>query len=95
MADTATAPLESLETLFKETMSLYWTYMDALEAAISRTPESDTATLQEIADHIKEVKSAMEHDINLFDKTISEDSESLSHISEASQVEAIHNMLKQ
>lgn len=89
-----TKTAKNAEELFKLIMNMYWTYLNALETFAERIPETETAVLSELVDHMKEVQAALEHDISIFQKAISSDIEDLHKVSDQLKINTIYQKLK-
>jgi len=85
---------KAIQELFEEVMKLYWTYLNSLEMYVKRIPDSEIGLIEEANAHIGEVLSAMEHDIDIFDKAVSDDLEATRKIKEELQIDDIYNKLK-
>jgi hypothetical protein len=90
-----TTKAKNAEELFTLIMNLYWTYLNALEAFAERIPETETAVLNELLDHMEEVQGALEHDISVFQKAIDSDSEDLQNITDQLKIDIIQKKLKE
>ncbi|MBU0727412.1 hypothetical protein KKA95_01885 [Patescibacteria group bacterium] len=88
------ATAKAVQELFEEVMKLYWTYLNSLEMYVKRIPDSEIGLIEEANTHIGEVLSAMEHDIDIFDKAVSDDLEATRKIKEELQIDDIYNKLK-
>ena len=86
--------VQSVEILYKDVMGLYWAYFNFLEALVKRTPDAEVETLREINEHIKEVQSAMEHDMGAFEKAVDSDMEDVNKFKDNLKIQDIYNKLK-
>ena len=92
---TVTQTLESVENMFKDVMGLYWTYLDTLNAYMEQIPETDIKTMQKLKEHTQDVLEAINHDIDVFSKVISEDVENIHGIQDKLKINDIYKFLKQ
>ncbi len=86
--------VQSVENLYKDVMGLYWAYINFLEALAKRTPDEEVDTLMEIHEHIKEIQSAMQHDMGVFEKAMDSDMEEGSKVQEDLKIQDIYKKLK-
>jgi hypothetical protein len=91
---TITKTTKDVEELFKLIMKLYWTYLDALECYIRQIPDTETAVLNDLIEHMEEVQGALEHDISIFQKAINNDTEDLHKIHDQLKIDTIYKKLK-
>jgi len=90
-----TTTAKNVEELFKIVMKLYWDYLGALERLIRQIPDTETDFLNELAEHMREVQKALEHDISIFQNAISSDIEDLHKVADRLKIDTIYKQLKQ
>lgn len=83
-----------LNVLYKATMELYESYFTALEAALEKTPDSNTERLKELNALVQEANQALQDDLAVFEKAITADSESLMKMQDELKIQSIYNKLK-
>lgn len=83
-----------MEVLYKATIELYQSYFEALEAAINKTPASDTEKLAELHVLAEEGKQALEDDMALFEKTLSMDAEAINSMQDELKIQSIYKKLQ-
>lgn len=86
--------LWDMEVLYKTTMELYENYFRMLEAAIEKTPESETNKLSELHALAEEAQEALQADIAVFDKTLSMDTESIASMQDELKIADIYKKLQ-
>ncbi|RLB93001.1 MAG: hypothetical protein DRH76_10690 [Deltaproteobacteria bacterium] len=86
--------LWDMEVLYKTTMELYENYFTMLEVAIEKTPTTDVARLTELNDLVQEGQEALQHDMDVFNKAIDSDFETITNMDETLKIEELHNKLK-
>jgi len=85
--------IDDTSTLLKITMKMYWDYLSALEGLVKRVPQSEEGMIQELYEHIEEVQSAMNHDVNVFEKAMQSDVENIHGIQDQLKINNIRNTL--
>ena len=85
---------KGIEVLYEEVMKFYWEYINALEEYAKQLPDNEMELLQSISAHMDDVMQAMEHDIAVFDKAVSQDLEEVKSIQENLEVNKIRNQLQ-
>lgn len=90
-----TQTTNNAEELFKTIMNLYWTYLEGLEKYIQNVPEIEAKLLNDLNQHMKEVQSALEHDIAVFDEAIHSDVEDLHKLQDKLKIDTIYQKIKQ
>jgi len=90
-----TETAEAVQELFKEIMSLYWTYIETLEKIAAFIPDSETVALRELTKLMEEIQTAMEHDIALFQEAANSDLENLHQLQDQLKIDDIHKKLQQ
>lgn len=86
--------VQAVETLYEDVMNLYLTYLGLLEDLLNSVPYSETDTLLQIQNHIQEIQAAMEHDMGIFDRAISEDGEGINKLKDNLKIQDIYNKLQ-
>lgn len=84
---------KNAEELYQVVMQLYMTYLDYLEKVMERIPETETEILRGFSAHLQEVQGALEHDMGLFDKAVSQDKEDLKKIQDQLKIQDLYKSL--
>ena len=82
------------EQLFKLIMKLYWTHISSLEEYMQNIPETDVEKVSLLNAHMKEVQSALEHDISIFEVAADNGLEDVHQIQDQLKVGQIYKNLK-
>ena len=86
---------KNIKDLFNLVMQLYQTYLDALERYMQKIPDTETAVLSDLVEHMQEVQSSLEHDISIFQKAINSDTEDLHKTHDQLKIDTIYKKLNQ
>lgn len=89
-----TETAKKADELFRLVMNIYWTYLEKLEVHIQELPETETEKINKLYEHVEEVKSALEHDIALFDEAINSDKEDIQEFNDQLKINDIYKKLK-
>jgi len=89
-----TETAKNIEDLFNLVMQLYRTYLDALERYMQQIPGTETAVLNDLAEHMQEVQGSLEHDISVFQRAINSDMEDLHKIHDQLKIDTIYKQLE-
>ena len=84
---------KNIEELFNLVMQLYQTYLDALENHMQQIPDTETAVLNDLVEHMQEVQGSLEHDISVFQKAINSDTEDLHKVHDQLKIDTIYKKL--
>jgi hypothetical protein len=86
---------KNIEELFNLVMTLYRTYLDALERYMQQIPDTETVVLNDLVEHMQEVQGSLEHDISVFQRAINNDTEDLHKVHDQLKIDTIYKKLNQ
>lgn len=82
------------EALFRIVMDLYSTVLDELEQVIESVPDTEKQLLNELNTQMRDIQSALEHDIGVFDEAIQKDLEGIHQLKDQLKINDIYKQLK-
>jgi predicted DNA-binding helix-hairpin-helix protein len=95
MSTSATQTIDRAQEFFTDMIQFYSNYINELETFLRIIPISETDLIDEVVEYMKEVKIALEHDLDIFDTAIASDREQIHFLKDDTKINELYKQLKQ